>query len=216
LITILILSIRLDEFLIVSFFFLLSPFAILYFIFFPLLKLQESITMASILPYVPSVDPSVLPTDWPIGSSHRYLSLLFYFSVRLTHREYMFFPPYYDPLLFTGSFSSFSIVLSWIKTGFFIGFFGLTRVNPSDSWPDHLTGSMTGSGFKTIIFVTYTPLLVPYFFSSYLKREHLWCCHCLHSQFGSSFDAVFFNWKYFKMIFYIFFSVFLSNFDMLI
>jgi hypothetical protein len=34
----------------------------------------------SILPSVPSVDPSVLPTDWPIGSSHRYVSLLFYFS----------------------------------------------------------------------------------------------------------------------------------------
>jgi len=29
-------------------------------------------------------------------------------------------------------------------------FFGLTRVNPSDPWPDHLTGSMTGSGFKTM------------------------------------------------------------------
>jgi len=110
-------------------FFLLSPFAILCFIFFPLLKLQESITVASILPSVQSVDPSVLPsvlsvdssvlpTDWPIGSSHRYVSLLFYFSVRLTHREYMFFPPYYDPLLFAGSFSSFSTVLSWIKIGF--------------------------------------------------------------------------------------------------
>jgi len=79
--------IRLDEFLIISFFFRLS----LCFIFFPLLKLQESITVASILPSVqsvdpsvllsvPSVDPSVLPTDWPIGSSHRYVFLLFYFS----------------------------------------------------------------------------------------------------------------------------------------
>jgi len=29
-------------------------------------------------------------------------------------------------------------------------FFGLTRVNPSDPWPNHLTGSMTGSGFKTM------------------------------------------------------------------
>jgi len=87
LIAVSILSIRLDEFLIISFFFCLS----LCFIFFPLLKLQESITVASILPSVqsvdpsilpsvPSVDPSVLPTDWPIGSSHRYVSLLFYFS----------------------------------------------------------------------------------------------------------------------------------------
>jgi hypothetical protein len=36
---------------------------------------------------------------------------------------------------------------------FFLGWPGsthLTRVNPSDPWPDHLTGSMTGSGFKTI------------------------------------------------------------------
>ena len=30
-------------------------------------------------------------------------------------------------------------------------FFLSTRVNPSNSWLDHLTGSMTGSGFKTII-----------------------------------------------------------------
>jgi hypothetical protein len=70
LIAVSILSIRLDEFLIISFFFRLS----LCFIFFPLLKLQESITVASILPsvqsvdpsvlpFVPSVDPSVLPTD---------------------------------------------------------------------------------------------------------------------------------------------------------
>ena len=36
---------------------------------------------------------------------------------------------------------------------FYIGvfFFGLTRVNPSDPWPDHWTGSMTGSGFKTMV-----------------------------------------------------------------
>jgi hypothetical protein len=30
----------------------------------------------------------------------------------------------------------------------------LTRVNPSDPWPDHLTGSMTGSGFKTMISIS--------------------------------------------------------------
>ena len=29
-------------------------------------------------------------------------------------------------------------------------YFGLTRVNPSDPWPDHLIGSMTRSGFKTM------------------------------------------------------------------
>jgi hypothetical protein len=34
---------------------------------------------------------------------------------------------------------------------FFLGWPGLTRVNPSDPWPDHLTGSMTGSGFKTMV-----------------------------------------------------------------
>jgi hypothetical protein len=36
----------------------------------------------------------------------------------------------------------------------YVFFFWLTRVNPSDPWPDHLTGSMTGSmtgsGFKTM------------------------------------------------------------------
>ena len=46
--------IRLDEF-----YLFFSSFAILCFIFFPLLNLQESITVASILP---SVDPSILPT----------------------------------------------------------------------------------------------------------------------------------------------------------
>jgi hypothetical protein len=29
-------------------------------------------------------------------------------------------------------------------------FYGLTRVNPSDPWPDHWTGLIIGSGFKTM------------------------------------------------------------------
>jgi hypothetical protein len=29
--------------------------------------------------------------------------------------------------------------------------FFFVRVNPSDPWPGHWTGSMTGSGFKTMV-----------------------------------------------------------------
>jgi hypothetical protein len=32
----------------------------------------------------------------------------------------------------------------------FLGWPGSTRINPSDPWPDHLTGSMTRLGFKTM------------------------------------------------------------------
>ena len=38
-------------------------------------------------------------------------------------------------------------------------FFGLTRVNPSDPWPDHLTGSMTESGFKTMSQTMFLPVV---------------------------------------------------------
>jgi hypothetical protein len=123
----------------------------------------------------------------------------------------------------------YEILLGLFELHFCLGFnrsaylilFSVIELIPSlrlttSSWLNIYQIVLIGPSKVYRIFVTYTPLLVPYFFSSYLKREHLWCCHCLHSRFGSSFNAVFFNWKYFKMIFYIFFSVFLSNFDMLI
>jgi hypothetical protein len=34
---------------------------------------------------------------------------------------------------------------------FFLGWPGLIRVNPSDPWPDHYTGSTTGLGLKTMV-----------------------------------------------------------------
>jgi hypothetical protein len=48
-------------------------------------------------------------------------------------------------------------VTSYNYVFFFICiFFGLTRVNPSDPLPDHVTGSMTGSGFKTMLMTVST------------------------------------------------------------
>jgi hypothetical protein len=40
------------------------------------------------------------------------------------------------------------LIFHYCKRGFF---FRLTRINPSNLWPDHLTGSMTRLGFKTMV-----------------------------------------------------------------
>jgi hypothetical protein len=45
---------------------------------------------------------------------------------------------------------------------FFLGWPGSTRVNPSDPWSDHCTGSMTGSGFKTMFVLEKNAQLLVY------------------------------------------------------